>query len=240
MERWAITVRSFLSQKIFFGLLSCSIIACFYFFDLPLAQSGEESKLIAKSGHTQISAMQSSKSHIQDSGTPQTDKVNKAPAAKSPSNEVIQGLVQYTDPQHRFLFDYPAKMKLDATNPDEIKIYHPDASLRITVFVQKRQAKSKPDADSLLEAFKKNLKEQSKDVGFMEQGKLQSLSGAQGYLICSFKNAKGTNLVQLVQYYVSTDKLLQMTISDKPQGFKNLLPLIRKIHESLRIVNPAL
>ena len=111
----------------------------------------------------------------------------------------VEGFIQYTDPDRRFLFDYPSTMKLGVPNENEISISHPAASLRITVFVQNRPSKGKADADSLLEAFKKNLKEEMKDVTFLEQGKSPSLQGAQGYVVCSFKNPKGTQLIQLVQ-----------------------------------------
>jgi hypothetical protein len=46
--------------------------------------------------------------------------------------------------------------------------------------------------------------------------------------------------VQLVQYYVTEDRLLQMIISDRPEGFRNLQKVIRQIHQSLRIMKPAL
>ncbi len=150
------------------------------------------------------------------------------------------GLMQYTDPKRRFIFDYPATMKVHASDPNEVRISHPEASLRIAVFVQKRQAKSKPSAESLLATFKSKLKEEIKDVQFLEQGKSPSIQGAQGYIICAFKNAKGAKMVQLVQYYIADEFLLQLTISDRPEGFKNLAPLITKIHHSLRIINPDL
>lgn len=150
------------------------------------------------------------------------------------------GFNQYTDPGRRFIFDYPSTMQVHASNPDEVKIFHPGATLRISVFIEKRPRSTTANAEDLLAAFNKKLKEEMKDVSIIQQGKLQHLQGPQGYVVCSFKNRKGIRLVQLVQYYVTKDRLLQMTISDLPQGFKNLWKVIDKIHRSLRIVNPDL
>lgn len=150
------------------------------------------------------------------------------------------GFTQYTDPGRRYMFDYPATMKVQASNPDEVKIFHPGATLRITVFIETRPRATSAGAEDLLAAFNKKLKEEMKDVSIMQEGKLEHLEGSQAYLICTFKNRKGIRLVQLVQYYVTRDRLLQMTISDLPQGFKNLWPVIDKIHRSLRIINPDL
>jgi hypothetical protein len=150
------------------------------------------------------------------------------------------GYARYTDPSRRFSLDYPATMKVGSQHPDELKIIHSGATLRIAVFVEKRTAKGTPNAESLLEALKKKLKEEAKDVAILEEGKAPALSGAQAYLICSFRDQRGIQLVQLVQYYVADDLLLRMIISDLPQGFKNLEKVIRKVHHSLRILNPKL
>jgi hypothetical protein len=151
-----------------------------------------------------------------------------------------EGFSQYTDPEKRFIFDYPSTMKVDVPNKDEVLISHPGASLRIAVFVQTRKTKGPANADLFIEAFKKNLKDEMKEGALLEQGKSPSLQGAQGYVVCSFKNNKGTQLIQLVQYYVTEDRVLQMTISDRPAGFKNLEKVIKRIHYSLRVVNPQL
>ena len=153
---------------------------------------------------------------------------------------VGRGFTQYTDPGRRFILDYPATMKVEAENPDQVIIYHPNAALRISVFVEKRPRKAPGSADSLLRIFKKNLKESMADVSILEEGKLPGLGGSQGYIICAFTNKKGLKLVQLVQYYVTEDRTLQLTISDRPEGFKNLANAIREIHRSLRIVDPQL
>ncbi len=157
-----------------------------------------------------------------------------------PINAAEPGFTQYTDRGRRFIFDYPSTMKVQVSNSDEVKIFHPGATLRITVFVEKRPRSTTAKARDLLAAFNKKLKEEMKDVSIIQEGKLEHLEGSQGYVICSFKNRKGIHLVQLVQYYVTKDRLLQMTVSDLPQGFKNLWKVIDKIHRSLRIINPDL
>ena len=95
-------------------------------------------------------------------------------------------------------------------------------------------------ADILLAVLKKRLQEEMKNVSVLGEGKLANLKGSQGYVAVSFTDKKGTQLVQMVQYDVSEDRFLQMTISDRPEGFKNLETVIRKIHQSLKILNPKL
>jgi hypothetical protein len=151
-----------------------------------------------------------------------------------------RGFKQYTDPEGRFLFDYPSAMDIQAANPNEIRISHPQATLRITVFIESRPRKAKPNAEALLTAFKQGLQETAKDAKIIKEGKLAGMEGSQGFVICSFTNRNGVQLVQLVQYYVSEDRSLQMTISDRPEGFRNLAKVVAIVHESLRIVKPAL
>ncbi len=147
---------------------------------------------------------------------------------------------QYIDPAGRFSFEYPATMKLETVSNDEVKIYHPAASFRISTFVGQIQGKSKLTADLLLAALKKRLQEEMKNVSVLGEGKLAGLQGSQGYVAVSFTDKKGVGLVQMVQYYVADDRFLQMTISDRPEGFKNLEIVIRKIHQSLKILKPKL
>jgi hypothetical protein len=151
-----------------------------------------------------------------------------------------EGYVHFVDPQRRFALDYPATMKVSVLSADELKISHSGATLRITVSLEKRPDKGPPNAKLLLEALKKKLKEEVKDVSILEEGKAPDMAGAQAYMVCSFKERRGIQLVQLIQYYVSDDLLLRMIISDRPQGFKNLEKVIRKIHNSLKILNPKL
>ena len=150
------------------------------------------------------------------------------------------GFARYADPEQRFSFDYPATMKVRAAGNDEVKVTHPGATLRITVLVEKRRRTASASAELLLDAFKKTLKAEMKDAAVLEEGKLAGLEGSQGYIVCSFKDLRGIQLVQLVQYYVTEDRVLQMTISDRPEGFKNLEKVVRKIHQSLKILNPKL
>jgi hypothetical protein len=147
---------------------------------------------------------------------------------------------QYLDPAGRFSFEYPATMKLQSKGIDEVKIYHPAASFRISVFVEQRRGGSNLTAEVLLAALKKRLKEEMKNVSVLGEGKLPGLQGSQGYVAVSFTDKKGTQLVQMVQYYVSEDRFLQMTISDRPEGFKNLETVIRRIQQSLKILKPKL
>jgi len=147
---------------------------------------------------------------------------------------------KYTDPNGRFSFEYPATMNVQSANADEVKVTHPGASFRITVFVEQRQGKSKLTAADLLDWSKKRLQEEMKNVSVLGEGKLQGLEGSQGYIAVSFTDKKGIQLVQMVQYYVAEDRFLQMTISDRPEGFKNLQTVIQKVHQSLKILNPKL
>jgi len=131
-------------------------------------------------------------------------------------------------------------MNVQATGPNEIKVLHPDATLRITVFIEERPRRNVPAAAVLLEAFKKKLQEEMNELKVLEEGELPGLKGSQGYVICVFRDSRNLQLVQLVQYYVTEDRLLQMIISDRPEGFRNLQKVIRQVHQSLRITKPAL
>jgi hypothetical protein len=146
----------------------------------------------------------------------------------------------YVDPQRRFSFDYPATMSVKSSNPNEVRVLHPQASFRIAVFVEERSGKTPLSAEQLLEALTKKLQEEKKDVSVLQHGKLPGLAGSQAYLVASFKDPNGMQFVQLVQYYVAPDRILQMTLSDRPQGFANLASVIKRVHSSLRILAPAL
>ncbi len=147
---------------------------------------------------------------------------------------------QYLDPAGRFSFEYPATMKLEMVSNDEVRVYHPAASFRISVFLEQRQGKRNLTAETMLAILKKRLQEEMKNVSVLGQGKLPDLSGSQGYIAVSFTDKKGIQLIQMVQYYVSEDRFLQMTISDRPAGFKNLETVIRKVQQSLKILKPKL
>lgn len=131
-------------------------------------------------------------------------------------------------------------MQVVAPNPDEVKVSHPKATLRITLFIEERPKKAVPTSQALLDTIKKRLKDELKGATILEEGTLPGIKGAQGYVICFFKDRRDMELVQLLQYYVTEDRLLQMIISDRPEGFKNLQKVIRQIHQSLKILKPDL
>jgi hypothetical protein len=156
------------------------------------------------------------------------------------SNAAEAGFALYTDPAKRFTFEYPSSMNVEARNPNEVKISHPGAGLRIMVFVENRPRKTAPSAEAFLAAFRKRLEEEMKEVSILEEGKLPGLAGSQAYIICAFKDKRGLQFVHLVQYYVTQEHILQMIVSERPAGFRNLLDVIRKIHQSLKILSPQL
>lgn len=151
-----------------------------------------------------------------------------------------QGYKKFVDPSGRYALEYPSTMGYESVNADEVKFIHPEASLRITIVVEPRAQKGTIDEQVLLNSLKKNLSENSQDASIVEEGRLPGIPGNQGYFVCSFKDKRGVKVMQLVQYYVSNDKVLQLIISDRPQGFINVEKVIRRIHRSLRILKPDL
>jgi hypothetical protein len=143
----------------------------------------------------------------------------------------------YIDPGRRFTLDYPSTMRIQATDPDAVKFSLPGTAFRITVFIAKRPKPRPADAKPILDALKKSLKVIVTDMAVLEEGQQPGGSKAQQYVIFSFKNPRGISLTQLVHYYVSRERTLQLTISDRSEGFKNLEKVIRKIQRSLRIIN---
>jgi hypothetical protein len=150
------------------------------------------------------------------------------------------GYKKYEDPRGRFSFQYPATMKVTVVTPDHVKVSHPKATLRINVFVQDRPRKRDPKVGPVLEGLKRGLKQGMKEASVLKEAIVPGTRDRQGYLICSFRDQRGIKHVQLVHYAVSEDRILQMIISDRPRGFKNLEKVIRKIHQSLKIHNPTL
>ncbi len=61
-----------------------------------------------------------------------------------------------TDPGRRFLFDYPGTMKVKSIGPDEVQVFHPGASFRISVYIERRKNKPGRTAQDLLTALRKN------------------------------------------------------------------------------------
>ncbi len=162
------------------------------------------------------------------------------PAMSASSANQDRAYRTYVDPQRRFSFDYPVTMTVKSPNPNEVRVLHPQASFRIAVFVEERSGKTPLNADQLLEAVTKKLQEEKKDVSILQRGKLPKLAGSQAYVVASFTDPSGMQLIQLVQYYVAPERILQMTLSDRPQGFANLASVIGRVHSSLRILAPAL
>jgi hypothetical protein len=160
--------------------------------------------------------------------------------AAAKQEQTVAGYAQYKDPLGRFIFDYPATMKVRGADPDQVTVFHQGATLRISVYVEKRPRKGDSKVEPLLEAFKKRLKEDVKEPTILEEGKTPGSRDSQGYIICSFKDQRGVDYVQLVHYCVGEERVLQMIISDRTAGFKNLAPVIRKIHQSLKIIDPKL
>lgn len=151
-----------------------------------------------------------------------------------------EGYKKFVDPSGRYALEYPATMHTESVNADEIKFIHPEASLRITIIVQPRAQKGIIDEQALLNSLKQNLAENSQEASIVEEGRLPGMPGKQGYFVCSFKDKRGVKVMQLVQYYVSNDKVLQLIISDRPQGFINVEKVIRRIHRSLKVLKPDL
>ena len=145
----------------------------------------------------------------------------------------------YKDPLGRYSLKYPSTMKVQDSNPDDVLIYHPQATLRISVAVEERRKKGPPDATGFMEAFKKNLKTETKELEILKEGKTPQIKGAQGYVSYAFTDKRGMRLVQLCQYYASEDWFLQLIISDKQEGFSNIEPVISEIHKSLLINKPS-
>ncbi len=160
--------------------------------------------------------------------------------AQPSSQAAQQGYNKYVDPGGRFSLDYPSAMTCDQVSADEVKFSHSAASLRIAIIVEPRQDKKPVDSRALIESFKQNLHKNATDSAILEEGSLPHIPEPQGYIVCTYKDKKGRKIMQLVQFYVSKDKMLQMIISDRPQGFFNVEKVIRHVHRSLKIMKPDL
>ena len=146
----------------------------------------------------------------------------------------------YSDPLGRYSLKYPSTMKVQNSNPNEALIYHPEATFRISIAIEKRIKRGPPNVAGFLEAFKKNLKMETAELEILKEGKASNIEGAQAYLSYAFTDKRGIRVVQLCQYYSSENWFLQLIISDKQEGFKNLEPIISEIHKSFRILKPSL
>ena len=146
----------------------------------------------------------------------------------------------YTDKLKRFSIKIPVTMKVEEIGPDEIRIYHPNATLRINIAIDKRLKKTRPNAAAFFEAFKQNLKLETRQLEVLKEAKLKNLPGEQAYVIYAFTDKRGIRLMQLYQYYATQDRFFQLSITDRIEGFKNLEKIISEIHGSLKILKPDL
>jgi hypothetical protein len=146
----------------------------------------------------------------------------------------------YKDPLGRFSLKFPTTMKVRQISPDEVNIYHPKASFRINISIEKSLKKGKPDAGAFIKAFKQNLKLETKDPKIIKEGEAPGIKGAQAYIIYSYTDKRGIRLTQLCQYYSTESRFLQLIITDRAEGFKNLESVISEIHASLKILKPNL
>jgi len=146
----------------------------------------------------------------------------------------------YKDPLGRFSLKFPITMKVREISANEVNIYHPKASFRINVSIEKSLKKGKPDAAAFIKAFKQNLKLETKDPKIIKEGEAPGIKGAQAFIIYSYTDKRGIRLTQLCQYYSTESRFLQLIISDRAEGFKNLESVISEIHASLRILKPNL
>jgi hypothetical protein len=147
---------------------------------------------------------------------------------------------RYEDPAGRFFFSYPPTMTAKRVGPDHVRVHHPKAGLRIDVFVEKRRRPMDPKAAPLLAAFKMRLKQEMKDARILKEGRLKGSDDSEGFVLCTFRDRRGIRHVQLVQYVVGKTRLVQMIISDRPQGFNNLSKIILRIQRSLKVVKSGL
>ncbi len=147
---------------------------------------------------------------------------------------------RYVDPEGRFSFEYPSTMNVRAENPNEVMVGHPKATLRISVYVDKRPPGSAAHVKPLLQSFKERLRKDVKNAKVLVDGEPEDTNARQGYVVCLFKDSRGIDTVQLVHYVAARDRLLQMIVSDRPKGFTSLKEVIRKIHRSLTIMKPDL
>ena len=152
----------------------------------------------------------------------------------------ISAFKTYTDPLNRFSIKFPATMKVEEPNTDEIRIYHPNATFRINISIENRLKKGPPDATAFIKAFKQNLKLETKQPEILKEGSSKNIKGAQAYLIYAFTDKRGIRLMQLYQYYATEDRFLQLIITDRIEGFKNLEKIISEIHESFKILKQRL
>ena len=92
----------------------------------------------------------------------------------------------------------------------------------------------------LSKLLNRNLKLETKQPEILKEGSSKNIKGAQAYLIYAFTDKRGIRLMQLCQYYATEDRFLQLIITDRIEGFRNLEKIISEIHESFKILKPNL
>lgn len=149
------------------------------------------------------------------------------------------GFNTYLDKDGRFSIEYPSTMTVDIMSPDELNFSHPSASLRMSLDIIRRPKKATKNTEVFVNAIKQNLKDEFKDVTIMSEG-ASSSDPSQLYLLYSFTDKRGVKLTQLTQVYMADERILQLTISDRSEGFNNLGSVIQRIRTSLKILKPNL
>ncbi len=149
------------------------------------------------------------------------------------------GFKTFVDSRGRFSIEYPSTMTVDSRSPDELKFSHPSASLRISLDVIKRPGKSSLNTKTFIETMKKTFQEEFKNSTLIGEG-ASANDPNQFYLIYTFTDKRGIKLTQLTQFFVGKERILQLIISDKPEGFKNLESVITRIRNSMKITNSSL
>ncbi len=149
------------------------------------------------------------------------------------------GFKTYVDPHARFSLDYPSTMTIDAPSPDELTFSHPSASLRMSLDVIRRPKKASKDVKAFVNAIRQNLREEFKDAVIISDGSSKT-DPSQLYLLYSFTDKRGIKLTQMTQVYLADERILQLIISDRSEGFRNLDSIIDRIRNSLRILKPSL
>ncbi len=159
-------------------------------------------------------------------------------AVASPCN-AEDGFSHHVDPKGRFSLEYPSTMTVQAKSEDETIFSHGSASMRMSVDVIKRPKKASRDTKAFINAIKQNLKDEFKDVTIVSEGASAS-DPNQMYLVYSFTGRRGVKLTQLTQVYLADERILQLIISDRSEGFRNLDSAIQRIQNSLKILKPSL
>ena len=101
---------------------------------------------------------------------------------------------------------------------------------------RKGRLNQKPNVKGLLAAVKQELAKETTDFTVLREGKQARFGDdSQGYVVCAFKDKRDWLRVYLVEYFLTKDSTLQLTISDRAEGFRNTLKAINRVHESFEV-----